>query len=175
LGVSKEDLQAALAEFEPAFLTYYTAGMNKKMGLPDEHIDSFEIGMDFLRILQAEKLDYTNSFRLLIEKEHWRVLRDDCLNLHAFDQFIQRYQQATEQLEPTERLSLMQQHNPIYVLRNHMAQRAIEQAEQGDFSEVDRLFKLLSEPYTKQAELEKETDLGPLPSDEPEVSVSCSS
>lgn len=175
LDVAKEDLQAALTEFEPAFLAYYTAGMNKKMGLPDEHADSFDIGMDFLRILQAEKLDYTNSFRLLMQPESWRVLRDDCLNLHAFDQFISRYKPVTEQLDATTRLEKMQAHNPIYILRNHMAQRAIELAEQGNFDEVDRLFKLLSQPYTKQAELEQQADLGPLPSDEPEVAVSCSS
>ncbi|MBD0103456.1 hypothetical protein, partial [Acinetobacter baumannii] len=42
-----------------------------------------------------------------------------------------------------------------YILRNHMAQRAIEAAERDDFSEVDRLFKLLNHPYTKQSDLEK--------------------
>ena len=33
-------------------------------------------------------------------------------------------------------------------LRNHMAQRAIEAAERDDFSEVDRLFKLLNPGWT---------------------------
>ena len=36
-----------------------------------------------------------------------------------------------------------------------MAQRAIEAAERDDFSEVDRLFKLLNHPYTRQPDLEK--------------------
>ena len=65
--------------------------------------------------------------------------------------------------------------NPQYILRNHMAQKAIELAERNDFSEVERLFQLLSTPYTKQTELETASDLAPLPSDVPEVSVSCSS
>ena len=51
----------------------------------------------------------------------------------------------------------------------------IEQAERGDFSEVDRLFKLLNQPYQKQPDLETEQDTAPLPSDVPEISVSCSS
>ena len=50
-----------------------------------------------------------------------------------------------------------------------------EQADRGDFSEVDRLFKLLNQPYQKQPELETEQDTAPLPSDVPEVMVSCSS
>ena len=69
----------------------------------------------------------------------------------------------------------MAQSNPHYILRNHMAQRAIELAERNDFSEVDRLFKLLNHPFTKQPELEHSEDLAPLPSDVPEVMVSCSS
>jgi len=45
--------------------------------------------------------------------------------------------------------------NPQYILRNHMAQTAIELAERDDYSEVERLFKLLSQPYSKQPDLEK--------------------
>ena len=64
--------------------------------------------------------------------------------------------------------------NPRYILRNHMAQKAIEQAERGDFSEVDRLFKLLNQPYQKQTDLETAQDTAPLPSDVPDIYVSCS-
>ena len=56
-----------------------------------------------------------------------------------------------------------------------MLQKAIELAERNDFSEVDRLFKLFNTPYTKQEHLEQASDLAPLPSDIPEVMVSCSS
>jgi uncharacterized protein YdiU (UPF0061 family) len=173
LGLQKEDLQAALTAFEPTFLEHYTLGMNQKMGLPAGQADNFDIGMDFLRILQAEKLDYTTSFRRLIEQKDWRLLRDDCINIAAFDRFIERYETAIEGYDAELRLQEMQQANPIYILRNHMAQQAITQAENGDFSEVARLFDLLSNPYTKQAEREKPEDL--LPPEGEEVAVSCSS
>ncbi|KAL5515017.1 hypothetical protein EMCRGX_G000126 [Ephydatia muelleri] len=35
-----------------------------------------------------------------------------------------------------------------FVLRNHIAQRAIELAEKGDFSEVTRVQKMLQKPYS---------------------------
>ncbi len=38
----------------------------------------------------------------------------------------------------------MQQADPVHILRNHMAQKAIELAERNDFSEVERLFDLLA-------------------------------
>lgn len=44
----------------------------------------------------------------------------------------------------------MQAVNPRYVLRNYLVQRAIEQAEQGDYAEIDRLLVLLSRPFDDQ-------------------------
>ena len=36
--------------------------------------------------------------------------------------------------------------NPKYILRNYMAQTAIEKAQEGDYSEVDRLLKIMHKP-----------------------------
>ena len=170
----KEALAACLEEFEPTFIEHYTTGLCQKMGLPHFHKDSTECGLSFLRILQAEQLDYTQSFIRLQNKEY-KALRDDCLDIRQFDAFLTQYQNIREYQDIDELDANMQQVNPIYILRNHMAQRAIEAAERGDFSEVDRLFKLLNHPYTRQPDLEKAEDLGPLPSDVPDVAVSCSS
>ncbi len=175
LGADKEELQAALAEFEPAFLAYYQAGMAKKMGVPENHPESFSVGMDFLRILQAEKLDYTGSFLLLVNADGWKKLRDDCIDIRQFDHFIEKYKTIFAGMDEQQRIEMMQANNPIYILRNHMAQQAIDRAEQGDFTEVDRLFNLLAKPYSKQPELETEQDLVPLASDQPDIAVSCSS
>jgi len=46
------------------------------------------------------------------------------------------------------RVETMQQNNPRFVLRNHIAQKAIEMAEKGDFSEVSRVLRLLESPYS---------------------------
>ncbi|WP_269497100.1 protein adenylyltransferase SelO [Acinetobacter baumannii] len=170
----KEALAACLEEFEPTFIEHYTTGLCQKMGLPHFHKDSTECGLSFLRILQAEQLDYTQSFIHLQNKEY-KALRDDCLDIRQFDAFLTQYQNIREYQDIDELDANMQQVNPIYILRNHMAQRAIEAAERDDFSEVDRLFKLLNHPYTRQPDLEKPEDLGPLPSDVPDVAVSCSS
>lgn len=170
----KQDLSAQLAHFEPTFLEHYQQGLSAKMGLPNFHKDSFQCAMNFLTILQSEQLDYTQSF-LRLQHKQWQELRDDCLNLHQFDQFVEQYHAIRQNQDQQQLDAEMQCHNPRYILRNHMAQKAISEAQAGDFSEVDRLFQLLSQPYTHQPEREHLADLGPLPSDQAEISVSCSS
>ncbi|RKG32455.1 protein adenylyltransferase SelO [Acinetobacter tianfuensis] len=170
----KEDLAQCLEHFEPTFLEHYKLGLSQKMGLPSFHKDSFDCAMAFLRILQTEQLDYTQSFIRLQEKQYEQI-KDDCLDRRAFESFFAMYENIRELQDAAELDAQMALINPQYILRNHMTQKAIELAERNDFSEVERLFALLSQPFIKQPELENAADLEPLPSDVPEVMVSCSS
>ena len=45
--------------------------------------------------------------------------------------------------------------NPKYVLRNWMAQLAIDAAEKEDFSIAIELYELLKKPYSEQSEYEE--------------------
>ena len=46
----------------------------------------------------------------------------------------------------------MNQTNPLYVLRNYMAEEAIRQAEKGDFSVVNNLLEILLHPFEEKKE-----------------------
>ncbi|KAM4618812.1 selenoprotein O1 [Polymixia lowei] len=59
-----------------------------------------------------------------------------------------------------ERVRVMDSNNPRVVLRNYIAQNAIEAAEKGDFSEVRRVLKVLQKPFSSQAGLEHPAWLG---------------
>lgn len=66
-----------------------------KMGLPHFHKDSLDCSFAFLRILQTEQLDYTQSFIRLQNKEY-KALRDDCLDIRQFDEFLSKYESIRE-------------------------------------------------------------------------------
>ena len=170
----KDDLAQCLEHFELTFLEHYKLGLAQKMGLPSFHQDSFDCAMAFLRILQSEQLDYTQSF-IRLQNHEYEAIKDDCLDRHAFEGFLAQYESIRAHQDIDALDAEMAKANPHYILRNHMAQKAIELAERNDFSEIERLFTLLSQPFSKQPELETKEDLGPLPSDVPEVMVSCSS
>ena len=63
--------------------------------------------------------------------------------------------------------------NPKFVLRNYLAQAAIERAEGGDYGEIERLLALLSRPFDEQPEMQ--VYAAPPPEWGRRIVVSCSS
>ncbi|MEI6865724.1 YdiU family protein [Flavicella sp.] len=60
-----------------------------------------------------------------------------------------------ETLTNSDRKTAMNLTNPKYVLRNYMAQLAIEAADKGNYNIIDELYKLLKNPYDEQKKSEK--------------------
>jgi serine/tyrosine/threonine adenylyltransferase len=58
-------------------------------------------------------------------------------------------------LSTAQRLDIMNRANPKYVLRNYLAQQAIDAANDGDPSVIERLLRVLQTPYDEQSEHEE--------------------
>lgn len=68
----------------------------------------------------------------------------------ALDQWLLRYvaRLAGDERHATERAAAMNAVNPCYVLRNYLAQQAIDAATAGDYREIASLLDALRQPYT---------------------------
>jgi uncharacterized protein YdiU (UPF0061 family) len=176
LGCQVADLEAALAPFERTFLQAYHAGLARKFGLTDWRPEDAALGDDWWALLHAQRADFTLAFRRLADAD---TDAQAWLGLFADPQparlWLERYLARRAQSGPADeaRRAAMQRANPLYVLRNHLAQQAIEAAQGGDASEIDRLMELLRDPWTERPG--REAYARPPAADAPAVAVSCSS
>ena len=85
-------------------------------------------------------------------------LRDLFADRDAFDQWQHQYKArlAAENSIDTERSQRMKTFNPKFVLRNYLAQQAIDIAQnQKDFSEVENLLHVLQSPFEEHPEFDR--------------------
>lgn len=175
-----EKARSALWQYQATFDQAWLSGMRAKLGLQAEFASDEALIADLLIKMQQNLVDYTIFFRrlgqlTLTANGFEQTIRDLFLERTAFDQWVEHYRQrlAQESSVDTKRQLQMQGVNPAYILRNYMAQQAIEQAERGDASELERLLKLLQQPFTEQAGMECYADHPPAWADQ--ISLSCSS
>ena len=69
---------------------------------------------------------------------------------------------------------LMNENNPKYILRNYLAQSAIEDAEEGKSEKIDQLVKVLSNPFDDLGK-SMEKYCKPAPKEHQNQQLSCSS
>ncbi len=130
--------------------------MRRRLGLSVAQAQDEQLVSQLLKLMQNSGVDYTLFFRRLGDQpaaEALRTLRDDFVDIKGFDGWAQAYQarialedNGTEQ----ERQTRMHAVNPLYILRNYLAQNAIAAAEKGDYEEVRRLHQVLCTPFTEQ-------------------------
>ncbi len=176
LGCDAPALEASLAPFEAEFLAAYRAGLARKLGLNAWRPADAALEDDWWNLLHAQQADFTQAFRLLagadLDADPWLALFADRAPARAWlDRYLARLSEQGG--DAAARRAAMLRVNPLYVLRNHLAQRAIEAAQRGDAPEIDRLLVLLRDPYTERPGFESYAC--PPAAGEPAVAVSCSS
>ncbi|QJE02381.1 YdiU family protein [Massilia forsythiae] len=183
-----EAAQAALEVYVDAYGEQFDALMHAKLGLGTVAEDDRALFDDMFKLMQANRVDFTLFFRRLGDLRVTALgmdaaarealdapLRDLFLDRPAFDAWAGRYRERLlqENSDDASRRAAMNRVNPKYILRNYLAQVAIEKAQDGDFSEVQRLLAVLERPFDDQRENDA---YAALPPDwAAQLEVSCSS
>ena len=144
--------------------------MRAKLGLTSAKETDINIIQSLENNLQATETDMTIFFRTLssFKKEQpekgVELIQDafytpDTIKGNVLNNWKQWFADYAKRLEDEttsadERQKQMNKINPKYVLRNYMAQLAIDKADKGDISLLEELYLLLKEPYLEQPKFE---------------------
>lgn len=171
-------LEAALQQYSDSFIQGWQTMMAEKLGLLAYQVQTDEaLISELLEILALVETDMTLFYRLLatlnVENLDTMQINNDALIaplLAAYYEpqqlivdvsariadWLRVYARRLQQDKTSDniRQQRMNAVNPKFVLRNYLAQLAIDKAEKGDFSMIAELLAVLRQPYAEQPHYE---------------------
>lgn len=176
--LEEAEIAEILSQYEPTLLQEYSRLMASRFGFLA--MDQHQNGLlnEYMQQMEKEQRDFNLSFRIL-NSVTGSGANQPFLN-HFIDQqwaanWLTKYLEQVNNQDETEqdRHARMNKVNPIYVLRNYFAQRAIEHAEQGEFSFSEKLLAALRAPFDEKPEYQEFSKAPPATAQC--VALSCSS
>jgi len=187
-----EELKAVLMTYEVTIVAEYHSLIKQRLGLYQHQINDpqlvSEIDLliaEWMAILQDEKADFHQSFRVLsdqllsIESSYFNGISDNFINADRVRQWCVTYHKIQQRLLPLSNSTWVQIQqkmlsvNPKFVLRNHLTQEVIAAAEQDDFSLCEAYLNVLTSPFDEHPELAHFAK--PPASQDKGIALSCSS
>ncbi|WP_299896520.1 YdiU family protein [uncultured Aquimarina sp.] len=166
-----EPIEEILHDYQYTYKKVYHDMMSSKIGLYNPQAGDELLIKDLEEILQLTETDMTIFFRNIGDyakgdaNNYMKVIKDAFYNivevegtiLERWNDWFSRYDQRLiiESLDDSERKNKMNAINPKYVLRNYMAQLAIDDADKGNYDLIEELYQMLKKPYSEQPEYEK--------------------
>ena len=158
-----EPLQAGLDRYAAAYASADRRNIAAKLGLAECRDDDVALMASLRDLMQQAEIDMTLWFRALADLDAQAPTlapMDDAFYdaskrrdaEPALHDWLLRYaaRLAQDPLTPQRRRERMQAANPRYVLRNYLAQQAIDRAEQGDAGGIAELLEVMRHPYDDQ-------------------------
>ena len=153
-----ERLYECLEFYYKSFEKHNNSMWANKIGLDEIRDSDIELIEELKSNLQLVETDMTIFFRLLCSItepniEHLYSAFYDQISIPKSEWEIWLLK-WWERIEGAPNRKAMLENNPKYVLRNWMAQLAIDAAESDDYSVAEELYELLKMPYSEQYEFE---------------------
>ena len=151
-----------LTEVLEFYISCYEKEINRvwatKLGLDKFQEDDSELITELNELLQKVETDMTIFFRELsninnpdVKNLSYAFYGTESIPVKEWNSWLTKWWSRVDG-EPDRKLMLAT--NPKYVLRNWMAQLAIDAAKEGDFSVCEELHKVLKNPYLEQSKFE---------------------
>jgi len=160
---SIEPLQEGLDRYAVAYAAADRGNIAAKLGLAECRDEDVALMQALQGLMQQAEIDMTLWFRALADIDRQAPALTPMLEAFydetkrreaepALNDWLARYvaRLAQDPLSPQQRRERMRAANPCYVLRNYLAQQAIDRAEQGDASGIAELLDVMRHPYDDQ-------------------------
>jgi uncharacterized protein YdiU (UPF0061 family) len=169
---------AALETFKTIYPQAFAQRMAAKLGFAEPTEAGKALTEQVLKLLAAEKVDFTIFWRRL---SHWAraarlddtQVRDLFLDRDGIDAWLLSYSEQLAHIPSGLAADLMLKTNPRFVLRNHLGEMAIRAAKAKDFAPVTQMLKVLEHPYDDHPEHAAFADFPP--DWAASIAISCSS
>ena len=148
LGDNEEAAKDALAAFAPRFQAAYFGGLRRKIGLQNQREGDDALTGDLLKLMAANRADFTLTFRRLADAADGDAagVRSLFADGAAFDAWLERWRDRLAGEEAP--AAAMRTVNPIFIPRNHLVEAALAAAvERGDFQPFEALLGVLARPF----------------------------
>jgi serine/tyrosine/threonine adenylyltransferase len=143
--------QDAISDFAELYQSNWLAGMRAKLGIFNEEMQDESLIDELLGMMQKYSSDYTNTFRALTF--------DTCSDTVLFEtpEFTKWHEKwkarlGRQQESKSASHQLMRNSNPALIPRNHRVEAALAAAVKGDYSVMEKLLDVLSNPYAHSEE-----------------------
>ena len=157
---NKDELQAVLEFYISTYEECSDSMWAAKLGINEFTKEDLEMVSNLNLLLQKVETDMTIFFRELchieepkIEQLKYAFYDKESIPKKEWNDWLEKW---WDRVEGKPNRKLMLDNNPKYVLRNWMAQLAIDAAEKSDYSVCKTLHDVLKNPYAEQKDFEKE-------------------
>ncbi len=171
-----EPLKEILSTYNEYFDAQWNAMSAAKIGIDEFNVKSGDDTLlkDLWALLETTSIDFTLFFRTLgttdqnatpdtiLQALSAAFYQPDTITDDIRTQYktwLNQWQDRTKDIK--NKNTLMNTTNPKYVLRNYVAQMAIDAAEKDDYSVIEELATVLKRPYDEQPSFEKYAALRP--------------
>ena len=156
LGDNEDAAKDALAAFAPRFQAAYFGGLRRKIGLRTQREGDDVLTGDLLKLMAANRADFTLTFRRLADAAEGNAagVRSLFADGAAFDAWLERWRDRMAGEEAP--AAAMRAVNPVFIPRNHLVEAALAAAVvQGDFRPFEALLGVLGRPFDDDPALEQ--------------------
>ncbi len=181
--LNQDAAKTSLENFEPTLIDQFYFHLYKKLGWTQKQEGDRKLIAQLFDGLQKSQVDYCHFFRNLSYRETPELIHN-YLDKHVeatggkADQlmlWLREYEaRSLSEITANEQQSTMLNHNPKYILRNYLAQQAIDEAyECRSYSLLEKLDRILRTPFEEHPEHDELTKSAPAWAKK--LVVSCSS